>query len=119
VRLLLDEMYLPALAACLRERGMDAIAVKEFAELAGLDDEAILALAKLGNRVLVSENVADFAFIGRTVDHVGIVFLSSETVPSRCRSSHGLVSAPVQLDRHPPFGLGSDRIDWWLQPATS
>jgi Domain of unknown function (DUF5615) len=85
--LLLDEMYPPALAARLRERGMDAIAVKEFAELAGLDDEAILALAKLDNRVLVSENVADFALIGRTVDHVGIVFCP-ETVPARRRSSH-------------------------------
>ena len=42
MKLLLDEMHAPRVAARLRERGHDAVAVKERAELIGMSDEDLL-----------------------------------------------------------------------------
>ncbi|MGH9064992.1 MAG: DUF5615 family PIN-like protein [Acidimicrobiales bacterium] len=54
MRFLLDEMCPPVAAERLRDRDIDALAVTESTALAGLEDEAILALAGLDQRVLVT-----------------------------------------------------------------
>jgi predicted nuclease of predicted toxin-antitoxin system len=98
VRLLLDEQINPAVAAQLRARGHDVVAVHE-AGTRGASDEEQLAAATAQRRALVTYNIADFhallvewAHTGRI--HWGIVFVSERSVPQR--SAGALVQA---LDR--------------------
>ena len=60
VRLLLDEMFSPAIAAGLRERGYDVIAVADPPDLRAKSDEEIFAWATADRRWLLTENVKDF-----------------------------------------------------------
>ena len=59
-RLLLDEMFSPAIAAELRDRGHDVIAVADRPDLRAKSDEEIFAWASAGQRWLLTENVKDF-----------------------------------------------------------
>lgn len=68
MRLLLDEMYPPALAAALRAEGLDVTSVGE-AGLAGRADDDVFEMAVAENRTLLTENVSDFARIA--ADHLG------------------------------------------------
>jgi len=120
VRLVLDEMYPPAAADLLRQRGIDALAVKESAELAGLGDRELLAFAAGDQRVLVTENVADFALLARTEEHAGIVFCHPGGFPRDPDHIPRFVTALVALSKSAPPGLGSQPIQWWLeQPPTA
>ncbi|MHB1525269.1 MAG: DUF5615 family PIN-like protein [Candidatus Dormibacteria bacterium] len=60
MKLLLDEMYPPALAAALRAGGLDASTVGELG-LGGRSDPDVLVAAEADGYVLLTENVADFA----------------------------------------------------------
>ena len=80
-RLLLDEMYPPALAAPLRDRGHDVVAVAGHPDLAGSPDEAVLDAATSGSRCLVTENVRDFAVLARYTSHGGLLFVSADRWP--------------------------------------
>jgi len=60
VRLLLDEMFSPAIAAELRDRGHDVIAVANRPDLRAKSDEEIFAWAIAERRWLLTENVKDF-----------------------------------------------------------
>jgi predicted nuclease of predicted toxin-antitoxin system len=60
VRLLIDEMYPPTVAAQLRRAGYDAISVHDDANTRGLDDPAVCGLALSAGRAVVTENAADF-----------------------------------------------------------
>lgn len=110
-------MYPPAAAERLRARGVDAVAVKELPELAGQEDADVLAAAALDHRVLVTENIADFAVIGRTEHHVGIVLCHPRRFPRDARRIERLVLALASLDRAAPHGLGEEPLQWWLQPS--
>ena len=63
VRLLLDEMFSPAIAAGLRERGHDVIAVADRPDLRAKSDEEIFAWASAEARWLLNENVKDFRIL--------------------------------------------------------
>ena len=60
VRLLLDEMWPPAIAEALRERGHDVEAVAERRDLRGKPDEAIFEEALARGCAIVTENVVDY-----------------------------------------------------------
>jgi predicted nuclease of predicted toxin-antitoxin system len=62
MKLLLDEMYAPAIAEQLRARGHDVASVHDpaYRALEGQPDEEVWAAAVADDRVLVSENVQDF-----------------------------------------------------------
>lgn len=55
-------MYPPALADALRDGGLDATTVAEMG-MTGRSDPDVLATATASDRVLLTENVADFARI--------------------------------------------------------
>lgn len=55
-------MYPPALADALRDGGLDATTVAEMG-MTGRSDPDVLAAASASDRVLLTENVADFARI--------------------------------------------------------
>ena len=59
-RLLLDEMFSPAIAAELRQLGHDVIAVADRPDLRSKSDPEIFAWASAEKRWLLTENVKDF-----------------------------------------------------------
>ena len=66
MRLLLDaHLSGPRIAAALRKRGHDVRAADEERELDGWADEALLALASVEERVMVTFDVKDFPEIAR------------------------------------------------------
>jgi len=80
-RLLLDEMYPPALAVTLRDGGLDAVAVAACADLAGSDDAMVLDAANAQRRCLVTENVRDFAVLVRHASHHGVLLVHARRWP--------------------------------------
>lgn len=62
MRLLLDEMYPPALAQALQAGGITATTIIERG-LAGSSDPDVFAYAVAENYVLLTENVADYVAI--------------------------------------------------------
>jgi hypothetical protein len=100
VRLLLDEMFPPALAEQLRRRGHDVEAVKEHPALIGLPDPEVFAHAQATERVLVTENVSDYLLLdaeyraaGR--GHAGLIFTSDSAFPRGRRDTLGALVAAL------------------------
>jgi len=86
VRLLLDAMFPPRLAEELRNRAIDAIAAVEDPDLRAAPDAELLERAADDSRVLVTENVRDFAvlhsqWMARDRNHPGILLVSTRTYP--------------------------------------
>lgn len=79
MKLLLDEMWTHVIAAQLRRRGHDVVAVVERADLAGKSDRDIFMAAQQEHRVLVTDNEDDFCPIvatelSRGHSHVGVIY---------------------------------------------
>ena len=124
MKLLLDEMHASKIAAWLRDRGHNAIAVKERVDLIGLADEELLQVATAGGRSLVTENVKDFAALDRRISaagrqHAGLIFTRPHRFP-RSAGNHASVladSLALLLDEH---GATLDEVGsfvWWLERA--
>ena len=82
VKLLLDEMLSPVIAARLRERGHDVEAVKG-SEHEELSDSDVMNLARAQGRAIVTNNLVDFRPLHHEAitpggdGHFGMVFMSS------------------------------------------
>lgn len=87
MRLLLDEMYPRSLAERLRRTGHDVVAVVERSELVGRPDLDIARSARDDDRVVVTENVADFLSLGAD-DRGGLLLLNARRWP---RTPRGIV----------------------------
>lgn len=87
---LLDEMYPPALAQRLRDKGHDVVAALDVeVGLASRSDDDVLAWAARNNRCVVTENISDFARLAaQGATHAGLILVSSQRFP---RTAHGLV----------------------------
>lgn len=88
MKLLLDEMYDPAVAEQLRATGHDVASVHdpEWRHLEGAPDEDVFATALAEGRVLVTENVPDFrrletAALARGDSTPGLVFTTNRQFP--------------------------------------
>jgi hypothetical protein len=88
LRLLLDEMYAPAIAAELRARGHDVASVHDsgYALRTGASDADVFAAAQIEERVLVTENVRDYRPLesGLVVDgshHAGLAYTTNRQFP--------------------------------------
>lgn len=93
-RLLLDEMFPPALADALRDKGHDVVSVAASADLVGCDDETALDATKADGRCLVTENVRDFALLTRhATDHSGVLFVNGRRWPRTRAGMHRLTDA--------------------------
>jgi predicted nuclease of predicted toxin-antitoxin system len=122
VRLLLDEHFSPEIARQLRGRGHDVVAARERAEVRGLTDADLLALATDETRAVVTENVADFVELHRMSvitrrPHCGIVFTSPRGFPRTRRAIGRIVLAlDTLLSASPSTDALADQT-WWLEPG--
>lgn len=124
MKLLLDEMHAPAVAALLRDRGHDVVAVKDRPDLTSLEDDELLAVAAAEGCALVTENVKDFAALdrlwaatGRT--HAGIVFTHPRRFP-RAAGNYRRKLADALALLLPQAGTvfsPSEPFVWWLEPG--
>ena len=90
-RLLLDEMFSPAMAGTLRDLGHDVVAVAEGSDLRAMTDEDVFASATAQSRWLATENVKDFRPIllralQADAAHAGILYTSSRPSPAPGRT---------------------------------
>ncbi|MDE0492783.1 MAG: DUF5615 family PIN-like protein [Acidimicrobiaceae bacterium] len=124
MKLLLDEMYAPGVAALLRDWGHDAVAVKERADLKGLPDRDLVLAATAEGRAVVTENGRDFAALGQRISaagqrHSGLILASARRFP-RTAPNHGRVLADALAALLSERGAMLDGIEsfvWWLERA--
>jgi len=88
LRLLLDEMYAPAIAAELRARGHDVISANDAGHAlpTGASDADVLAAAQRDERTPVTENVRDYrplesALLADGSHHAGLVYTTNRQFP--------------------------------------
>jgi len=98
VRLLPDEMFSPAIAAELRERGHDVLAVADRPDLRAKSDEEISAWASAEGRWLLTENVKDVRPIMLRAlpggpPGCGLLFTSSRAFPRSRKNPGPLINA--------------------------
>jgi hypothetical protein len=123
LKLLVDEHYPPSVAAQLRERGHDAVAVQEEADLRGMLDPDLFAEAQRRNRAVVTENTPDYIVLdaeyrSRQLAHWGLVFTSNRTFPRGKATTVGaLVKALDELLRKAD-SEGPSSLVIWLQRST-
>lgn len=102
MKLLLDEMWPPAVAAELRERGHDAAAVAERPDLRGRPDEVVFTAALKEDRAIVTEDVADYRPLASASLRDGrscptLVLTSNRRYPRASRRTAGRLV--IALDR--------------------
>jgi hypothetical protein len=118
LKLLIDEHYPPSIAEQLRERGHDAVAVQEDADLRGMLDPNLFTEAQRRNCALLTENTADYIVLdaeyrGRHLAHWGLVFTSNRTFPRGKATTVGaLVKALDELLRNADSGDPSSLVIW-------
>jgi hypothetical protein len=119
-RLLLDEMFSPAIAAALRDLGHDVIAVAERTDMRAMSDEDVFTWAASQGRWLLMENVKDFRPIllralqaDATV--TGLLCTSNRSFPRSRKNSGPLIQAiHTWLLNGPPEAPLTE--DWLLSP---
>ena len=100
VKLLLDEMWPPAIAEALRGRGHEVVAVAERRELRGMPDEAIFEEAQAEGWVIVTENVVDHRPLAAAAIRAGraypaLIVTSNRAYPRAHRRAAGRLVAAL------------------------
>jgi Domain of unknown function (DUF5615) len=108
LKLLVDEMYPPAIAEQLRDRNHDVGAVTGRAELRALADASLFTLAQQEQRAVVTENIADFSVIADACDqrgqaHFGLVLVPADSYPRGRSGTIGRMVTALErlLGEHP------------------
>jgi nucleoside-diphosphate-sugar epimerase len=118
LKLLLDEMHAPAIAEALAVEGWDVVAVASNPPLRGLPDEELLTYAAAQERIIVTENVVDYATIAHQLavvgrGHPGLIFTNPRRF-NRARVAYpGNVIAALREVLDSPPALGESGT-WWL-----
>ena len=122
MRLLLDEMYSPTIAETLRARGFDAVSVGERADLRAARDEVIFETAQSERRVIVTNNVRDFAPLAEAALQTnspwcGLVLTSDRSLP-RSKANVAVLAdlLAALLEAHADTDELPSRIEW-LAPS--
>ena len=125
MRWLLDEMLPPAAVIALASLGHDASSVRE-SGLAGATDVVVLEHAVRESRIMVTENVADFATLledrlARGEPCVPVVFVRRQRLPKRgALPDHlgRLLDDWAHANPHPYIGLHWPAADVPLPPES-
>ena len=119
MRLLIDEMHSPRVAAALRSDGWDAIAVAADGSLRSLSDASLLEFAGKSGRVIVTEDGSDFARLAAQAiaagdHHCGIVITHrAKFLRKGVAYPNNVIEALRRFLAEPPFK--GDSWIWWLQ----
>ena len=94
MKLLLGEMWAPAIAEALRDRGHAVAAVAERLDLRGMPDAAIFDAALAEGRGIVTENVVDYRPLAADAMRAGraspaMIFTSNRAYPRANRRTAG------------------------------
>ena len=123
MRIVLDHHYPQAVAAGLRERGLQAQAAVEL-DWHALTDEAMLDACRQVKALLVTNNVADFVTIARQWhlqgrSHTGLLLTSDARWPRTRAASGSLAQAIFEaFETTSTSGDWVDRIAWLISPAS-
>lgn len=121
-RLLLDEMFSPAIAAALRDLGHDVIAVAERTDTRAMSDEEVFTWAASQGRWLLTENVKDFRPIllralQADTSVTGLLCTSNRSFPRSRKNPGPLIQAiHTWLLNGPPEAPLTE--DWLLNPES-
>ena len=118
MRALLDEQLSPHVAAVLRKRDHDVIAVGEREDLIGRSDRYIIEIASTTGRAVITNNVKDFRplaaeRLARGQAHGGLMLLPSRRVRTRALEER-IADAIEAILRANPDGLESS--ERWIGP---
>jgi predicted nuclease of predicted toxin-antitoxin system len=121
VKALLDEQLSPQIAALLRERGYDVVAVADRTELIGGSDRLLLEIASGERRAMITNNVKDFRplaaeLLARGQTHAGLILLPSSRARTRSSVEHLADAIEGVLRDHPDGLVSSER---WVGPLTT
>jgi hypothetical protein len=121
VRALLDEQLSPQIAALLRQRGHDVVAVSERDDLAGRSDRVVLDVAFAEARAVITNNIKDFRplaaeRLARGRSHGGLILLPSKRTRTRA-AVEGLADAIETVLKADSDGLESS--ERWIGPLDS
>ena len=119
-RLLLDEMFSGAIAAQLRAKGHDVVAVVTDPALAGLADDQILAHATAVARVLVTANIKDFMpldarYRAASQAHAGLILVSAKTFPQD-RSFTAAITSALSALLDQPHAIQAGQVLFLARP---
>ena len=124
MRLLIDEMYPPAIAERLRAAGHDAVSVLELRDIVGQDDAQVCERAVADRRAVVTENAVDFLALVKGRAGVGdpaptLLITSNRSFPRHQRSFVGraLRSLVAFCESHPEEDPQGGAVHW-LRPIT-
>jgi predicted nuclease of predicted toxin-antitoxin system len=107
LKLLLDEMFSPLVAAELRVRGHDAVAIKERDEWQSLSDPEVVALARTEHRAVVTANLRDFRPLHAELvapggdGHLGMVFVPTSFRLTRDATGQIVAALEARLAEYP------------------
>jgi predicted nuclease of predicted toxin-antitoxin system len=121
VKALLDEQLSPQIAALLRQRGYDVVAVGDRPDLVGRSDRIIFEIAGTEDRAVITNNIKDFrplaaARLARGQSHAGLILLPSSRTRTR-QAITGLADAIERVLREHPDGLSSS--ERWIAPLSA
>jgi len=119
LKLLLDEMYPPAIAEQLRARDHDVDAVTARAELRSLPDDGIFASAQQEQRAVVTENIGDFSAIADAADqrglpHHGLILVDPAEYPRGNPRTIGRMVTELDRLLNDHRGGEATSLRWWL-----
>ncbi|SDM17441.1 hypothetical protein SAMN05660642_01742 [Geodermatophilus siccatus] len=120
MRLLLDEMYPRRLAEQLRAEGHDVVAVVELPDLVGREDAEVARWAREHGRVVVTENVVDYAPLD-VDEHAGLLLVNARRWPRTPSGLPRLLTAPCSwLEARAGGDDSSERgtglVQWLQEP---
>ena len=100
-------MFSPLVAAELRARGYNAVAIKERDEWQSLSDPEVVALARAEQRAVVTANLRDFRPLHaelvapRGEGHAGMVFVPTSFRLTRAATGHIVAALEARLAQYP------------------
>lgn len=107
MKLLLDEMLSPLVAAELRARGHDAVAIAERDDWQSLSDPDVVALARAEQRAVVTTNLRDFRPLHAELvaaageGHAGMVFIPTSFRLTRAATGQIVAALEERLAEYP------------------
>jgi hypothetical protein len=118
VRLLLDEMLSPTIAAELRALSHDVEAINEHPTWRAYDDPQVVDLARRERRVLVTDNLVDMrplhyeAIVPGGPGDYGMVFIPGGYSRRRADTGRMVTALAAKLDTYPGERDLADGEDW-------